>query len=292
MNSVYKIIIIIILTLLTSCSDNRNDEIANKLQGDWIPNNIDEGYFLSFKGNMVSNSENEFTRYYIKDDTIIIPKGWINSSLKMSFQRVTNKYIWFTHTWNSKRNLYPYITTNTNYNERIILTDIEIHFQNDFYFGLNSWAIYLNDSLDCFLGAFYVRNRGKGSPTVPGEKGTYYSKLTTKEFEFIQRKVRNINLSSLIDTYGSFEKDRSYYGPPVIYLLIHYRVKDSNEIKGAKIRFIDYENPPTTVAILINYLHQLHYFVSFKSTNKTHNFKRITSASTPTAKYGWDFEDF
>jgi hypothetical protein len=253
-----------------------------------MPNNRDEGYFLSFRGDMVSNSENEFTRYYIKDDTIIIPKGWINSSLKMSFQRVTNKYIWFTHTWNAKINLYPYITTNTNYSERIILKDIEIHFQNDFYFGLNSWAIYLNDSLDCFLGAFYIGNRGKGSPTVPGEKGTYYSKLTTKEFEFIQRKVRNINFSGLKDTYGSFEKDRSFYGPPVIYLLIHYRLKDSNEIKAAKLIFIDYENSPTTVAILINYLHQLHYFYAFKPATKTHNFKRITSAQPEAGKLNTD----
>lgn len=292
MNSVYKVILLIILTFLTSCSNNRNDEIAKKLQGDWIPNNIDKGYFLSFRGNMVSDSDNEFTRYYIKDDTIIIPKGWINSTSKMSFNSVSNKYIWFTYTWKGKTDLYPYVNANTNYNETIILKDIEIHFRNDFYFGLNYWAIYLNDSLDCFLGAFYIRNRGKGRPTVPGEKGTYYSKLTMKEFEFIQKKVRNINLSSLKDTYGTFESNMMHYDPPVIYLLIHYRLKDSNEIQEVKLRFIDYENSPTTVAILINYFHQLHYFYSFKPATITHNFKRITSASTPTAKYGWDFEDF
>lgn len=292
MNLFKKHFFLILALISFSCSDNINNDIIEKLQGDWIPNSKDAGYFLSFRGNLISDSENEFARFYIKDDTIIIPKGWDKFSSKKSFQRVTNKYIWFTHTWKGKTDLYPYVNANTNYNETIILEDIEIHFRNDFYFGLNYWAIYLNDSLDCFLGAFYIRNRGKGRSTVPGEKGTYYSKLTMKEFEFIQRKVRNIDLSNLKETYGTFESNMMHYDPPVIYLLIHYRLKDSNEIKEVKLRFIDYENSPTTVAILINYLHQLHYFYSFKPATKTHNFKRITSASTPTAKYGWDFEDF
>ena len=290
MNLFKKHFFLIIALISFSCSDNRNNEIVENLQGDWTPNNRDEGYFLSFRGEMVSNSEIEFTRYYIKYDTIIIPKGWNSYNSKMPFQRVSDKYIWFTG--NKGRDFYPYINTNTNYNDRIILKDIEIHFRNDYYFGLYNWAIYLNDSLDCFLKAFHIKKRGKGSPTVPGEKGTYYSKLTTKEFEFIQRKVRNISLSNLKDTYGTFENNRMHYDPPVIYLLIHYRLKNSNEIKEAKLMFIDYENSPTTVAILINYLHQLHYFYSFKPATKTHNFKRITSASTPTAKYVWDFEDF
>ena len=272
MNSFNKIFFLIILSLFLSCSDNRNDKIIEKLQGDWIPNNRDEGYYLSFKGNMVSDSENEFTHYYIKDNTIIIPKGWINSSSKMSFKSVTNKYIWFTDTWDAKTDLYPYISTNTNYNERIILKDIEIKFQNDFYFGLNRWSIYLNDSLDCFLGAFYIRNRGKGCQSVPGEKGIYYSKLTRKEFEFIERKVRNISLSSLKDTYGSFKSDIMHYDPTIIDLQIRYNLKDKDELKVAKLRFIDFTNPPSTLAILINYLHQLHYFVEFKQTNKTYNF--------------------
>lgn len=93
------------------------------------------------------------------------------------------------------------------------------------------------------------------------------------------------------DTYGSFENNKSFFGPPVIYLLIHYRSKNSNEIKEVKLRFIGYENSPTTVTIQINYLHQLHYFVSFSPTNKTHNFKHINTALKPNGRDSWDFED-
>ncbi len=87
MNSFKNILYLIFLLLLFSCSDTRNNVIVEKLQGDWMPNNRDEGYFLSFRGDMVSNSENEFTRYYIKDDTIIIPNGWINSRFKDVFSK-------------------------------------------------------------------------------------------------------------------------------------------------------------------------------------------------------------
>lgn len=289
MHSFNRYFILILFLAAVSCSDNNNEQIIEKLQGDWIPSNIDEGYFLSFKGDMISNSENEFAKYYIKGDTIVVPKYWGYTVFKMPFRKVTEQFLCFNQI--TKIDLSPYISTDINNNENIILKDIEIHFQNDFYFSLNRWAIYLNDSLDCFLGAFNIRNSGKGSPTVPEKKGTYYSRLTMKEFEFIQRKVRNIDLPNLKDTYGSFENDRSFFGPPVIYLLIHYRSKNSNEIKEVKLRFIGYENSPTTVAILINYLHQLHYFLSFRPTNKTHNFKHINTFLKPNGRESWDFED-
>ena len=262
----FNILVIIASFLFNSCDSKNGDSYYDQLEGDWISTQY-ENFFWSFKDSlMLGECEEIFTPYFISRDTLFIPAY----KSRIPIARITDKYIWSID-YESKDTVPSLYSTNIYYSKNIFLNILKIKFTGDGFRGLVDWSLYLNKDLNCFfeLGKYLNINKKEIPFALSYKEGTYTSKITEKEFNYIQNKIQRIPFSQLKQNYFS---EPSYfhqlYVETKIELEIEIGYKNSKELKKIKINSEGLQGLPATIGVLINYLHQIHLFLQFQPTNE------------------------
>ena len=270
-NLIYFLILSSIL-IFSSCNKNKNEILINKLQGDWIYNNEEDG-FISIKDSHLFQWEysNDFEPFFIKNDTLIAPKY----KTRFTISRVTDKYIWIREQ-KSKEDIPLFLSTNTFYNSNLKIISIEIRFKNFINHGLLDWSIYFNKNMDCFMKIDKVRHRNLDAP-LPYSKGIYYHKLTPIEFAYYQNKFRNIPLNRVKKEYVSenYTQERTCYGTStdVIFCEFEFGYKNSDKIKRLDFIVKGSECLPGYLGVFILHLNKICNTINFNETSRKYEFK-------------------
>jgi len=269
----YISLILIVLSLTFSCFDNNQEKIYQKLQGDWLYNDIyNSNQFISFRNKkfFAWDYQNEFSSFYLTKDSIIVP--FYNFRLK--YLKVTDKYIWI----NDNGKEFPLLfNTNIFCNKDIKLKSIEIRFINFWHRGLLDWGLYFDENLNCFLKVERTYKSKQIENPLPYEKGNYFARLTPATFEFYQNKFRNLPLELIDDLYKSedYDPDGSCVKHDDFFVEFNSSYSFTNSDKKREVHFVSQgmNNIPGFLNVLILHLNKIHDFVSFSSTNNLFDFK-------------------
>ena len=268
--STFSILIIVTSFLFNSCNSENRDSYYNRLEGDWISTKY-ENLFWTFKDSlMLGECEEIFTKYFISRDTLFIPAY----KSRTPVVRITDKYI-RSIDYKTKDTIPLLYSTNVYYTKNIILNNLKIKFTGDGFRGLVDWSLYLDKYLNCYfrLEKYWNINRKRIPLALPYNEGNYFTNISKKEFDYIQNKVQRIPFGQLKQNYFS---ERSYdhqrYVDTIIELEIEIGFKDSKELKKIQINSEGLQGLPAIAGVLINYLHQIHFFVDFKPTDQKNIF--------------------
>ena len=262
----FNILIILTSFLFSTCNSENRDSYYNRLEGDWISTNY-ENLFWTFKDSLIlGECEEIFTPYFISRDTLFIP-AYMS---RIPVFRITDKYIWSID-YKTKDTIPFSYSTNVYFTKNILLNNLKIKFTGDGFRGLVDWSLYLDKNLNCFfkLEKYWNINRNRIPLALSYNEGSYFTNISKKEFNYILNKVQRIPFGQLKQNYFS---ERSYnhqrYVDTIIELEIEIGFKDSRELKTIQINSKGLQGLPATIGVLINYLHQIHFFVDFKPTDQ------------------------
>ena len=271
MKSIFQFLFLFLFVF--SCSDSNKNDINQKLQGDWLYNDIyNSNGFISFRNSkfFTWDYDNEFKPFYLLEDSIIVP----SYNFRLKYLRVTDKYIWVS---NDGKEFPLFVNTKINYKNNIKLLSLEVRFINFWDRGLFDWGLYFDENLNCFLKVERVKIYKQMKNPLSYNKGIYYAKMSASVFDFYQNKLRNLPFELIKEEYISEEYNPggSCIKHDEFFVEFHCRYAFTNNDEKREINFISkgLNNIPGFLNVLVVHLNKVHDFMEFTSTDNKFDFK-------------------
>lgn len=248
----------LVIILIAKCSDHQNNITYENLQGDWV--DVSHSYFFSFYDSTCSSNfsiTGVFEKFKIKDDSLIFypntytkPKE-IKNRIKISYLKDDTLHLSYITTQGYKHSLSLYRKKNKINNDFIIDSIyLSTTFNKLDYFPL----MFLR--IDAYKNIYFEGRSGVD------KKGKYISKLNDEQYEFLNKKLQNIELKSI-----GTESSRVDFAPMLTMLLYLHNVKNGDK---KQYYFPDYNEELNSreFDIFINYLMSLYTRVKLNQTKE------------------------